>query len=148
MPHHTDGVFVAYSTAGTDEFHRTWRLVQRQGDGRWERLAEGPAGRGPVNLVASPDGRLLVIGWPDGRPRIWSGRPADGRVRMEEEAIPRPWITSDWSYNAAGISSAGDVAVVQSDGGVPGGFVWGCRAGNAARWINGSTPVKERHCYS
>lgn len=143
-----DGVFVGYTVPGDDPLHRHWRLMRRSGEGRWEALAEGPSGREPMNLLAAPDGTLHIIAWPDGRPRLWSGRPCDGAVTMQEQAIDGPWSTSNWPYNAAGISAHGDLALVQSEGEVPGLFLWGYRPAGAATWVTGKTSVAQRHCYT
>lgn len=142
------GVFAAYTVAGADELHRRWRLVTRMEDGRWPVLAEGPSGREPMNLMAAPDGTLHIIAWPDGRPRLWSGLPKDGAVTMQEQAIDGPWVTSNWPYNAAGISERGDLALVQSDGEAPGAFIWGHRPAGAAAWLTGKVNVAQRHCYT
>jgi len=143
-----DGVFAAYTVPGTDFLHKTWQLVTRTADGRWIRLAEGPAGKDPMHLLAGPDGRLYLIAWPDGRPRLWSGRPVQGVLALTDEPITGPWITNDWPYSSAGISALGDLALVQSVGAVPGSFLWGYRPGDATTWITGTTPVTEKHCYT
>ena len=142
------GVFAAYTVAGADELHRRWRLVTQTEDGRWPVLAEEPCGREPMNLMAAPDGTLHIIAWPDGRPRLWSGLPKGGAVTMQGQAIDGPWITSNWPYNAAGISERGDLALVQSDGEAPGTFIWGYRPAGAAAWITGRAGVAQRHCYT
>lgn len=143
------GVFVAYTVPGSDNLHRCWRLARRAGEGRWETLAEGASGREPMNLMAAPDGTLHLIAWPDGRPRLWSGLPKDGAVTMQEQAIDGPWVTSNWPYNAAGISERGDLTLVQSEEGeVPGAFIWGYRPASAATWIAGKVSAAQRHCYT
>ena len=143
------GVFVAYTVAGADDMHRHWRLVTRAAEGRWPVLAEGPSGREPMNLMAAPDGTLHIIAWPNGRPRLWSGLPKDGgAMTMQEQAIDGPWVTSNWPYNAAGISERGDLVLVQSDGEAPGAFIWGYRPAGAAAWITGKVNVAQRHCYT
>jgi len=152
-----DGVFTAYTTGKSDPpgawraydgTPRFWKLATRT-DAGWKVLAEGQSGREPVNLMAAPDGRLHIIAWPDQTPHLWSGPPTAGKLEMKEEAIPGPWTRSHWPYGAAGISPKGDLALVQSTTEeVPGRFVWGYRGAGEAKWVAGSTPVKQRHCYT
>jgi hypothetical protein len=124
-----------------------WKLAVRT-DAGWKVLAEGKSGREPVNLMAAPDGRLHVIAWPDGRPHLWSGTFSDGQLAIKEETIPGRWSGGGWQYASAGISTNGDIAFLESSGAVPGTFNWGYRPAGADRWQTGTTPVKERHCYS
>jgi hypothetical protein len=151
------GIFTAYTTGQSDPpgtpwrsydgAPRFWKLATRTEAG-WKVLAEGPSGREPVNLMAAPDGTLHIIAWPDARPHLWSGKPVRGAVTMRDQAIEGPWVTSHWPYNAAGISERGDIALVQSEGEVPGAFIWGCRQAGAAAWITGRLDVPHRHCYT
>lgn len=153
----TDGIFTAYTTGKSDPpgapwrsydgAPRFWKLAMRTEAG-WKVVAEGPSGREPVNLMAAPDGMLHIIAWPDAKPRVWSGRPRDGAVTMQDRAIDGPWVTSHWPYNAAGISERGDLALVQSDGEVPGAFIWGYRPAGATAWVTGRLEVPHRHCYT
>ena len=67
---------------------------------------------------------------------------------MGGQTIDGPWVTSHWPYNAAGISERGDLALAQSEGEVPGAFIWGYRHAGATIWITGRIPVPHRHCYT
>jgi hypothetical protein len=155
-----DGLFTVYITgqpgrveaqkSSGDGFHRMWKLAMREETG-WQVVAEGEAGRQPAHLLASPDGRLHVLAWPDGMPRWWSGKlDAKGAIVMRATAVPGPWVKNDWSYSGAGISTTGDLALVQSapEEVVPGRFLWGYLPAVGAEWTTGATPVKERHTYS
>lgn len=151
------GLFTAYTTGVSDptwpQFRpydgspRSWRLAQRTAGG-WKVLAEGKSGREPVNLMAGPDGTLHIIAWPDAKPHLWSGRPHDGAIDMNEVTIPGNWETSHWPYNSAGISNAGDIALVQSAGEVPGRLYWGYLSATSHQWTTRVTETKERHCYT
>ncbi|HET9911692.1 MAG TPA: hypothetical protein VFQ13_07375, partial [Anaerolineales bacterium] len=111
-----DGVFTAYVTTDRDEFHMVWHLVWRRGANDWQVLAEGDAGDDPVQLLASPDGTLHVIGWPGGAGTMWSGKPDSGSLDLSETRIPGVHYGS-YSYHAAGIDAAGNICVVTSEGG-------------------------------
>ncbi len=60
--HTRDGVFTAYTVPGDGYTSREWRLAWRKEDGSWSVIAQGGAGREPVNLLASPDRTLNIIG--------------------------------------------------------------------------------------
>jgi len=121
--------------------------VQR--DNGWQVIAEDKSGREPVNLMAGPDGRLHIIAWPDGLPRLWSGTPGTGTMTMASASIPGPWIKNNWPYAAAGISTHGDLALMQSvTDDAPGRFIWGYLPAGSNRWQTGKTSTTHRHCYS
>jgi hypothetical protein len=152
------GVFTAYTTGKSDPpgapwraydgAPRFWKLAARKDNG-WDVIAEGKSGREPVNLMASPDGKLHIIAWPDGSPHLWTGMPSNGAVVMKGTPIPGPWSVNNWPYGAAGISLKGDMALVQSTTEeVPGRFVWGYLPAASNSWQTGTTPVKQRHCYT
>jgi len=152
-----DGLFTAYTTGGSDpkwpqftpydNSPRYWRLLKRI-EGDWRVLAQGKAGREPVNLLSGPDGELHIVAWPDGIPCLWSGAPRGDTLSMKRAEIPGPWNVSNWPYNSAGISATGDIALVQSTGEVPGAFIWGYRTASSGQWHIGVTPLAERHCYT
>jgi hypothetical protein len=152
-----DGVFLAYTAGQSDPpgpwrrysgTPRSWRLAMRKDSG-WPVIAEDESGREPVNLMASPDGTLHIIAWPGGLPRLWSGKPAGEAITMKSVPVPGPWIKNNWPYGAAGISAEGDIALVQSTTEeVPGRFIWGYCTAKGGHWQTGTTPVKERHCYT
>jgi hypothetical protein len=151
------GIFTAYTTGLSDptwpRFRpydgspRFWKLAQRTANG-WKVIAEGRSGREPVNLMAGPNGSLHVVAWPDAKPHLWSGQPHDGTIAMKDEAIPGSWENSNWPYNSAGISSTGDIALVQSAGEVPGRLFWGYLSATSHQWTTRVTVTKERHCYT
>lgn len=141
-----DGVFTAYTVAGRDETSREWRLAWRRAEG-WTVIASGLAGREPVNLLASPDGTLHVVGWPDGRARCWSGRPSADTVMMRERPLPG-LSEGHWPYNSAGIDSNGRLCVVSSEGERPGTFRWAMRDPATGTWTAGATSLDYRHCYT
>ena len=153
-----DGVFTVYTTGQSDSpgagwqpyrgAPRFWKLAVRKDSG-WQVIAEDKSGREPVNLMAGPGGSLHIIAWPGGVPHVWSGTPGNGTIVMKGARIPGPWATSDWPYNAAGISAKGDLALVQSvTDDAPGRFIWGYLSAGSNQWHTGSTIAKHRHCYT
>ena len=141
-----DGVFTAYTVAGEDDKSREWRLVQRRG-GQWEVVAQGLAGKDPVNLLASPEGTLHVIGWPEARGTIWSGRPAKGEVEMRVRPIPGVG-EGHWPYGSAGIDRQGNMSILSSEGGKPGKFRWAFYRAESNEWTSGITEMDYRHYYT
>lgn len=141
-----DGVFTAFTVAGKDDMSREWRLAGRRG-GQWTVLASGVAGREPVNLLASPDGTLHIIGWPQGRARHWSFRPSLDSGPAREDAVPG-LTEGNWPYNSAGIDSDGRICVVSSEGEKPGILRWAIRQSGAEAWISGAANLDYRHCYT
>jgi hypothetical protein len=133
-----DGVFTTYIVEGNGEFSREWRLVWRQEDGTWPVLAHGDAGSGPVHLLASPDGTLHIIGWPNETGTMWSGKLQGNQIVMTKETIPGV-AHSNWPYSSAGIDAAGDLCVLSTQGASPGIFQWACYLPQQERWINQST---------
>jgi hypothetical protein len=144
-----DGVFTAYTTAGGGQFQRTWNLARHQDDGTWQVIAQGNAGREPVNLLASPDGTLHIIGWPNEKGTMWSGIPVGNAIPLTTEAIPN-MSQSNWPYGSAGIDSAGDICVLSSVGGeTPGGtFLWACYLPSKGKWATQTTYLADRYCYT
>jgi hypothetical protein len=144
-----DGVFTAYTAEGSGYFSREWRLVKRKSDGSWGVIAHGTAGKDPVNLLASPDGTLHIVGWPGGQATIWSGKPENGAVTMKSEPIPNQ-LHGNWPYNSAGIDEDGDLCVLSSEGGEqPGGrFYVACYIPSKGKWISQTVFLDYRFCYT
>ncbi len=140
-------IFTAYTAAGDGPLARRWRLAQRTGTG-WQVVAEGPSGREPVNLLRGPKDQLLVVGWPDGMPHLWSGGAGAPSRPFLDTVVPGNWERSFWPYNAAGIDADGDTVLLQSGGEKPGEFRWARRSARAGRWQFGVTPLDYRHCYA
>ena len=146
--HTVDGVFTAYTT-GNEYLNRSWQLALREEDGTWKIIATGISGREPVNLLASPDGTLHIIGWPNGIGTMWSGKPQGNQISMNEEIIPGV-ANGDWPYNSAGIDASGDICVLSSVGGdTPDGqFKWACLLSGSKIWIYHKTLLDYRFCYT
>jgi hypothetical protein len=144
-----DGVFTAYTVDGSGDLDKKWMLAWRQEDGTWPVVAQGDAGREPVNLLASPDGTLHVIGWPNGIGTIWSGKLKGNQVIMTRDTIPGV-AQGNWPYNSAGINENGDLCVLSSVGGEsPGGaFLWSCFLQSQGRWIPQTSQLDYRYCYT
>lgn len=147
--HTLDGVFTAYTVEKNGPFHREWRLVQRKGEGVWEQLASGDAGKDPVNLLAGPDGTLYLISWPNATGTLWQGRPEKGSLILTSSKIPGV-SQSEWPYASAGINAAGDLCILSSVGGeTPGGkFMWSCYYPERSEWISNTTDLDYRYCYT
>lgn len=141
-----DGVFTAYTVPGTDDFHREWRLVWRK-DGEWRVVAQGMAGRDPVNLLAGPDGTLHLIGWPGGGGTLWLGKPEGDGLEMRQEYI-RGVAAGNWPYASAGIDESGNLCVLSSAGEKPGYFFWACRPPAGGQWLAQLTTLPHRYCYT
>ena len=144
------GVFTAYTVDGGGGYlAREWHLARRQPDGSWIDIAHGVSGKDPVNLLASPDGTLHIIGWPGGTGTIWSGKPDDNTIYMTSEIIPGV-TRGNWPYNSAGISKNGDICVLSSVGGeTPGGtFLWSCYSFSKKIWNSQTTFIDYRYCYT
>ena len=124
-------------------------MAHREEDGKWKIIATGIAGREPVNLLASPDGTLHIIGWPNGIGTMWSGKPHEGQITMKKEAISGVSY-GDYPFNSAGIDSRGNICVLSSSGGeIPGGlFRWACFLPASKNWIFHSTLLDYRFCYT
>lgn len=108
-----DGVFTAYIVEHNGDFDHEWQLAKRESDGIWTVIAQGDAGTFPVNLLASPDGTLHVIGWSNRIGTMWSGKPKDGKLVMTSTIIPNV-VQGDYPYPAAGIDASGNIFVFSS----------------------------------
>jgi hypothetical protein len=147
--HTQDGIFTAFTVEGSGYLNREWRLAKRQTDGTWAIIAEGESGREPVNLLASPDGTLNIIGWPNGSATIWSGKPENGALEMTASSIPNQ-LSGNWPYNSAGIDAKGNLCVLSSEGGEkPGGrFYLACYLPSQEQWVTQTTALDFRFCYT
>lgn len=141
-----DGVFTAYTVPGKDDMNREWRLSWRRQE-QWKVVASGLAGREPVNLLASPDGTLHVIGWPEGKARWWSGKPGANSIDMRSNAVPG-LSEGHWPYGSAGIDNRGRLCVLSSEGEKPGAFRWSIRGPQSGTWTPGVASLDYRHCYT
>ncbi len=148
-----DGVFTAYMVQGSDYLSKEWRLAWRQEDGTWPVVAQGIGGREPVNLLASPDGTLHVIGWPGGIGTIWSGKPISHSLQMTASLIPGV-AEGNWPYGSAGIDAAGNLCVVntneiyQNDQTVGGAYDWSCFVAAANKWVPKRSEFDYRYAYT
>ncbi|MCE9519776.1 MAG: hypothetical protein K8R87_09525 [Verrucomicrobia bacterium] len=142
----SDGVFTAYTVSGKNDMSREWRLAWRQDD-KWKVVAAGLAGREPVNLLASPDGTLQVIGWPEGKAVRWTGKPSGGKITMTESPVPG-LSEGHWPYGSAGIDKTGLLCVLSSEGEKPGAFRWAMLDPQSNEWTTGIVPQDYRHCYT
>ena len=147
--HTQDGIFTAYTVDTGNPLNRNWKLAQRNNDGTWVVIAEGVSGREPVNLLASPDGTLHVIGWPNGQATMWSGKPENGTLLLEPETIPNV-ATGDWPYSSAGTDANGDLCAISSEGGWEpiGWFKWACYIPEKGKWITQSNKFDARFAYT
>jgi hypothetical protein len=103
----SDGtVYTTYLTPGSDYTHKNWVLARRTDSG-WQTVADGVAGREPVNLLRGPDDELTVLSWPDQAPAMWSS------ATDTETPVPGAWSETDWPYSAAGISPGGDIYLLE-----------------------------------
>jgi len=147
-----DGVFTAYTVEGGGHLAREWHLAWRQADGTWLVIDKGGAGREPVNLLASPDGTLHVIGFPNGIATIFSVKLKDGQWGMTQETIPGVSSPTNpyWPYNSAGIDSEGNLCILASVGGetLGGKFQVACYLSTLGHWVSKVVPLDFRYCYT
>ena len=141
-------VYTAYLVSGASFDDSQWQLVRRD-DAGWKRVASGPAGREPVNILRTPKEGIEVVAWPKGAPLLTSLDLANGTIARREVKIPGRWQTSHWPYNAAGIGSDGTLCVLQSIQNLsPSAFLWACRSSPDGTWDFHKTPLEYRHCYA
>jgi len=147
--HTQQGIFTAYTVEGSGEFSRVWQLAQRQSDGTWAIIAQGDAGMNPVNLLASPDGTLHIIGWPNGFGTMYSGKPQNGKIAITSERIPNKY-QGNFPYSSAGIDASGNLCILSSDGGqTPGGtFSWACYLPSKSQWVPQNSQLDFKYCYT
>lgn len=143
-----NGVYAAFTTEGGGYLEREWRAAERTADG-WRVIAQGVAGREPVNLLAAPDGTLHIIGWPDGRARMWTLTRAGEDWDLHQQPVGGQ-SSGYWPYNSAGIDLSGNICVLSSQGGEkPGGtFRWSNYSAAQQQWINRKTDLDFRYCYT
>ncbi len=147
--HTQDGIFTAYTVEGSGEFDRTWQLSKRQVDGTWVVIAQGDAGMNPVNLLASPDGTLHIVGWPNGFCTIYSGKPENDSLVMASKLIPNLY-EGNYPYSSAGIDASGNLCVLSSIGGqTPGGqYSWAFYMLSNSQWITRISQLDYKYCYT
>ena len=150
-----DGLFTTYIVPpegadplnlATNKLRKTWRLARRTDDG-WKVIAEGDVGRRPAQLLASPDGTLHVIGWPEKMATIWSGKPRDGMIKMERKPLPGGFTPSGCSRAGAGTNSAGDICFVGSIWTKPAFFEWAYYRADEDEWLSGRLQIDLHHGY-
>ncbi len=152
-----DGVFTAYIVEHNGDFDHEWRLAKRQSDGIWAVIAQGDAGTFPVNLLASPDGTLHVIGWSNGIGTMWSGKPKDGKLVMTSTIIPDA-VQGDYPYPVAGIDASGNICVLSVVPNKPDPFIKGKFAEaefrcafympSKSQWVTQTYEVDYRYTYA
>jgi hypothetical protein len=147
------GLFTIYTTDGTDELHRVWKLAWRY-HGEWRVIASGQAGEEPPALLAAPSGKLYVIAWPEpfNAPGVWSGTPRNGAVTMSGPVRPAgPWATTYAPYQGAAVAPDGAVYTTQSIGvglGEARDFVWARRDPSTGAWTSHLLPIGDgRYTY-
>jgi len=155
--HTQDGVFTAYIVEHNGDFDHEWRLAKRQSDGTWAVIAQGDAGTFPVNLLASPDGTLNVVGWSNGIGTMWSGKPKDGKLVMTSTRIPNA-VQGDYPYPSAGIDASGNICVLSSLQAMPDPLIkgkltepelrWACYLPSRSQWVTQVYKVDYRYTYS
>ena len=155
--HTQDGVFTTYIVEGSKELSHVWQLAKRQSDGTWAVIAQGDAGTFPVNLLASPDGTLNVVGWSNGIGTMWSGKPKNETLVMTSTRIPNA-VQGDYPYPSAGIDSSGNLCVLSStdsnlDPLIKGKLTdpelrWAYYLPSQSRWVTQTYKVDYRYTYS
>ncbi|MDP2655405.1 MAG: hypothetical protein Q8P17_02535, partial [bacterium] len=155
--HTQDGVFTTYIVEGSSDIDHKWRLATRQSDGTWTVIAQGDTGIFVANLLASPDGTLHVIGWPNGIGTMWSGKPKDGKLVMTSTIIPNV-VQGDYPYPAAGIDANGNLCVVsvvpnQPDPFIKGKFAeaefrWAFYIPSKSQWVTQTNELDYRYTYA
>jgi hypothetical protein len=140
-----EGVFTAYTVMGDSPMNKRWKLAHRQADG-WKVIAEGAAGREPVNLIAGPDGKIYILGWPNGQPTLWFGLPSGGQIELNSELVP--FTTDDYPYASAGIDRDGNIFVLASQLANPDYFKYSIRDNSTGNWRTQTKELDYRHCYS
>ena len=104
--------WTVYQAPGSGYTAHQWVLMHYSAaSGAWSQAASGNAGREPANLLRGPDDTIYVIAWPSGLPALWSS--ADNFASQQN--IPGSWFQNDWPYAGAGIDSAGNIYLVQTN---------------------------------
>ncbi len=152
--HTQDGVFTVYLVEGSGESSRVWELSKRQLDGTWVVIAQGATGANPVDLLASPDGTLHVIGWPNGIGTVWSGKPKNGTIVMTSTVIPFviPGIYQGSTHQrySSGIDASGNLYILLSFGGKGAGgeFRWACYKPEQSQWVTLNNELDYMYTYT
>jgi len=144
-----DGVFTIYNTGGEPIPSREWHLVKRTNHG-WKELASGKSGREPVNLLASPDGTLNIIAYPDLTGTILSGKPVGESIELSSLKLPAV-KEGTHPYNSASIDIDGNIFVVSSTGSkgsLLGEFRMAYYHADLKEWQGRVTCFDHRYCYT
>jgi hypothetical protein len=146
------GVFTTWLT-GDIQRASQWRLGKRGSDGAWGTLAGGIAGREPVNMLAHPNGKIGVIGYPDSVGTLWEGVPQGNAISMVSSTLPIDG-NGDWPYQSAGIDANGNWCALNSETQYSGGqasaglFHWYCRRASDGMSTRETLSFDHRHAYT
>src|SRR5205823_15093550 len=128
-----------------------WRLARETNRG-WQVIGSGGAGREPPSLVASPGGKLDLVAWPGGLPRLWTFRRSGDSWSSRVAPVPGTWLPSDWPYASAAIGPKGELSIIRSydfekspEGG--GELALATRDPGGAGWRFTTTRTSYRYCY-
>jgi hypothetical protein len=141
----SDGVFTAFLV--NENGIRKWQLAHRQEAGTWKVIAEDETNTDPPLLLASPDGMLHVIAWPNGIGTMWSGKLEGNQITMVKDKIPGMPI-SNYPYFAAGIDNSGILCVLATQPDLPNDLQWACYLLEQSQWINKTTITDYAHRYT
>jgi hypothetical protein len=162
--HTQDGVFTAYIFEGNSETSGSWKLAQRQSDGTWAVIAQGESGGTNVNLLASPDGTLHIIGWSNGSGgfqngigTMYSGKPKNGTLVLTSTIIPnvaegiyaRPSAGADANGNLcinSGVSNGPDPLHKGAFTGA--GLRWAFYIPSQSRWVTQTNKLDYMYAYA
>lgn len=144
-----DGVFTTYNSGNDNFLGREWHLMKRVKNG-WKEIAKGKSGREPVNLLASPDGELHIIAYPEYQATMFSGKPSGDSIKLNSQIIPGMKQTTH-PYNSASIDNYGNVYVLSSDGGSKGEkgiYRWALFHSKKKQWQVRVSQFDYRYCYN
>lgn len=128
-------VFTTFISGDDDFLEREWHLMKRNSNG-WKEIARGKSGREPVNLLASPDGKLHVIAYANLQATLHSAKPHRDSIHFCSQLIPVMNQTSH-PYASAAIDGDGNIYVLSSDGGTKGEkgvYRWAFYHANDNQW--------------
>jgi hypothetical protein len=143
------GVFTAYTVGGSDYLQRTFHLVKRTEEG-WKELTAEKAGREPVNLMASPDGALHIIAYPEYTGTHFYGIPEEDTIHLNSRIIPALYH-GHHPYNSAGIDSHGNICALSTSGGEvnqKGAYLWAFYHADSDEWQGRRSFFDYRYCYA